>query len=370
MSTSRPFFLVRLQQNIMICCLIKLLKLSWYRCVYAKPNPEIAKHAVSMAKAFGDKKSIASSLWCLGITYNYLGEYHAAYDPLKEAYQLYNALLPSHKWYDLGKGFLRKKNGPRAFTRNSSKHDLHRLCCQCGIDMVEMARIFEDGDKVVFMARDVEKQAATVLDDYIHARSMMMLGLVLDKFGDRQEALCHLERAKQMKIANDTLVDVYYLIAIVHYHEKRLPEALDAAEEAWKLFGSDNNLVAQARNSFLLGTILFSANRDTEAWKYIEISLTNYLELGNRHESAFTLEYMGYGYLRRGDYLNAYGAYEAAAESYLGTVDEHLDGTRCKDNMAKIKDMQKNPDLNVGFDRPRDDINCPSLFYPGAAASV
>ena len=99
----------------------------------------------------------------------------------------------------------------------------------------------------------------------------------------------------------------------------------------------------------------------------MEISLTKNLELGNRRDSAATLEHMGYGYLRKGDYLNAYGAYEAAAESYLGTVDEELDGTTCKENLAKLK---KNPDLNVGFKRPRLDNNWPSLFYLGAAASV
>ena len=115
---------------------------------------------------------------------------------------------------------------------------------------------------------------------------------------------------------------------------------------------------------------LFSANRDTEAWKYMEISLSKNLELRNRRRSAATLEYMGYGYLRRGDYLNAYGAYEAAALNYIGTINEHPDGTACKDNMAKIKDMQRNPGLNVGFERPNFDNNWPSLFYPGAAASV
>ena len=94
------------------------------------------------------------------------------------------------------------------------------------------------------------------------------------------------------------------------------------------------------------------------------------LELGNRSESASTLEYMGYGYLRRGDYLKAHDAYMAAAENYLGTVDEEPDGTKCKENMAKIKDMQRNPDSNIGFERPGPDINWPSLFYPGAAVSV
>ena len=53
---------------------------SWYRCNNAKPNVEIAKHAVSMAKAFGNKKYIASSLHCLGSTYGFLGEHYAAFD--------------------------------------------------------------------------------------------------------------------------------------------------------------------------------------------------------------------------------------------------------------------------------------------------
>ena len=322
-----------------------LISFSWYRCNNAKPNLEVAKHAVSMAKSFGDKRYIASSLWCLGNTYHYLGEYYAGYDHVQEAYQLYNALLPG----DL---------------------ELQQLCCRCGIDMVDEARLtFEDGDKVVSLARDLEKQAATVSDDDIHATSLVILGRVLDKFGDRQEALRHLERAKQIGIAT-LIYDVYFWIASVHYHEKRIPEALDAAEEAWKLSEPHNDLVLQAQHSFVLGMILFSANRDTEAWKYMEISLSKNLELGNRLDSARTLDYMGYGYLRRGDYLNAYGAYEAAAESYLGTVDEEPYCTKCKVNMAKIKDMQKNLDLNVGFERPRRDINWPSLYYPGAAASV
>ena len=97
--------------------------------------------------------------------------------------------------------------------------------------------------------------------------------------------------------------------------------------------------------------------------------LTKNLELGNRRDSAFTLEYMDYGYFRRGDYINAYSAYKAAVDSYLGTVDEEPHCTRCKDNMAKIKDMLRDPDLNIGFERPREDINWPTLFYPGAILS-
>ena len=323
-----------------------LISFSWHRCDDVMPNLELAKHAVSMAKASGDKRYIASSLWCLGTTYGFLGEYYTAYDHLQEAYRIYNALP-------------------------SGDHEFQRICCRCGISMVGMARLtfFEDGDKVVSLARDVEKQAAIVSDDDIHAESLTMLGSVLDQYGDRQEALLHLERAKLMGIARGILSsNIYYLIALVHYHENRLPEALDAAKEAWKLAEPHNHLVEHALYSFLLGMILFGANRDTEAWKFMEISLTKYLELGNRLGSAIVLEYMGYGYLRRSDYLNAYGAYEAAAESFVGADREEPHGTRCKDNMAKIKDMQKNPDLIVGFERSRWDMNWPSLFYPSAVS--
>jgi hypothetical protein len=74
---------------------------------------------------------------------------------------------------------------------------------------------FEDGEKAVSLARDVEKQSATISDDLIHGRSLMMLGfkLVLDNSGHRQEALRHLERAK-LKVKGSTLIsDALYSIA-------------------------------------------------------------------------------------------------------------------------------------------------------------
>ena len=80
-----------------------LISFSWYRSDM-KPNLEVAKHAVSMAKVFGENTYIASSLWCLGETYSSLGEFYAGYDHLQEAYELYNTLLPSQKWYSLWKG--------------------------------------------------------------------------------------------------------------------------------------------------------------------------------------------------------------------------------------------------------------------------
>ena len=319
-----------------------LIAFSWYRCDTI-PNLEIVKHTASMAKASGIKKYIASSLWCLGMTYGFLGEFYSAYDHLEEAYQLFNTLLPG---------------GDR---------EIQLLCCRCGIDLADGARLtFEDHEKVVSLAREVEKQCAAISNDHIHCRSLIILGMVLDNSGYQQEALRHLERAKLKVKGSIALTDVFYSTALVHYHENRLSDAIDAMKEAWKCAESGNSLVDQAQVSLSFGMILFSANRDTEARKYIEISLMKNSLLGNRRDKATALEYMGYGYLRRGDYDNAYGAYEAAAEHYCGTVDEEPDGTTCKDNMEKIKEKQRDLELNVGFGRPRMDNDSPALFYPPA----
>ena len=88
--------------------------------------------------------------------------------------------------------------------------------------------------------------------------------------------------------------------------------------------------------------------------------------IGDRIAIARALEYMGYArYLRRGDYHNAYGAYEAAAEKYIDTVyaDTDHDGEWCKDSMARIKQKQENTDTVIGFHRHNLDIDC-TLFYP------
>jgi tetratricopeptide (TPR) repeat protein len=217
--------------------------------------------------------------------------------------------------------------------------------------------------------RDVESKCAALSDDHIHGRSLVILGAALVAAGQRQEALVHLNRARIMlqAVKNTAyLSEAYQVIARVYYRGRRLPEALDAIQEACKLAESINNLIFQREIFVDSGLIHFSANRDTEGWKYTEIALMKASEVGNRLHTARSLELMGYGYLRRGDYENAYGAYEAAAEKYRGTVDVHGEEI-CQDNMARIKRKQSNPDSEVGFYRQGMDVD-QSLFYPPSSS--
>ena len=319
-----------------------LIAFGWHRCD-TKPNLEIANNIVTAAKASGVQRFIASAVWCLGQTYARLGDHLTSYDHLQEAYQRFDTLP-------------------------LDEVELQRLSGQCAIDLVNVARIALPVDhKVVSLARDVEKKCAALSDDIIHGRSLVRLGAVLHQARRPQEALRYLDQARTMlKAAGNisNLATACQDISRVHYDEGRLPEALDPIEEAWKYAELTDSPSAQAYVSLDFGMVLFSANKDAEAWKQIEISLMKASYTGDRLSIARALHYMGYGYLRRGDYHNAYGAYEAAAERYLGTVDTY-DEQLCKDNMAKIKRKQGDLDSDtvVGFYRPSLDIDR-TLFYP------
>jgi tetratricopeptide (TPR) repeat protein len=323
-----------------------LIAFGWHRCD-TKPNLEIANHAVTAAKASGVLRYIASAVWCLGETYAQLGDYHSSYDHLREAYGLFNTIP-------------------------HGEVELQRLGGRCGIDLFDMARfILQDADEIVSLARDVERKCAALSDNILHGRSLVLLGVVLDEAQQPKEALRYLDQAQTMlKVTGNTpnLATAYQITSRVHYHQGRLPEALDAIKEAWNYAQLTENVSIQAFISLAFGTTLLSANRDTEALEYLELSLTKASYIGHRLIIASALEYMGYGYLRRGDYQNAYGAYDAAAEQYVGTVEAHVT-ERCKENMARIKRKEENVDMVIGFYRPASSPDSDILFYPLQASA-
>ena len=318
-----------------------LIAFGFHRCD-TKPTLEIANHVVTAAKATGVVRYIAWAVWCLGQTYAQLGDSYSSYNHLKEAYRLFNTLPLSDV-------------------------ESQRLGGQCGIDLMDIARLaLPDYSEVVSLARDVETKCAALSDNVIHGRCLMLLGAVLRRAQQPHGALRCLDQARTMlKAAENTynLANAHQIISWVHYDEGELPAAVDAAEEAWKLAELTDNPLIQAQISLDFGRILFSTDRDTKAWEHIEIALMKASSTGNRFVIARTLECMGYGYLRRGDYQNAYGAYEAAAKKYLGTA-INRGNKRCNDNMAKIKQKEENPDRVIGFHRPGLDLDSGTLYYP------
>lgn len=313
------------------------IALSWHYCD-TTPNPEFASRTVEAAKAFGVEKHIASAVWCLGRThYNLNFKHRLAYANLQEAYQLFNTLPPDDV--------------------------TQRLGGQCGIDFVNCARHVDKHSEIVSLARDVEARCATLSDNLVHARSLVFLGVVLDTAEQWSEALHSLGQAKTILkvLKNDAnLAYAYQITARVHYHQHQLQEALAAGEEARKYAELSDSPYIQAFIYQEYARILFSADRDQEAWARLEVSLMMAAQVGNRGGVAMALEYMGYGYLRRGDYGNAYEAYEAAAVEYCKSGEAWVE-ERCRDNMARIK-RKREEDAVIGFRRPHLSVEN-SLYY-------
>ena len=320
-----------------------LIAFNWYRCD-TKPNLEIADYTVMAAKASGVQRYTASALWCLGKTYYRLGTFDTSYDHMQEAYQLFNTLPPGDV-------------------------ESQRLGGLCGIDLVEVARFILKDDEVVSLARDVEKKCSSLSNDVVHASSLLNLGVALNEVQQWQEALYYMDRARTVfKAAGHTLnlALTYHAISWVHLNEHRFQDALDSIEEAWKYVQISTSRNSQMAIPMTFGRILFNTNQDTKAWEYIEISLTNASYIGDRYHAARALEYMGYGYLRRGDYQNARGAYEAAAEKYTGTISTRFRDT-LKENLDRIKWKLENPDAVISFYRPSGDTD-ETLFNPPVQA--
>ncbi|KDR71046.1 hypothetical protein GALMADRAFT_75381 [Galerina marginata CBS 339.88] len=316
-----------------------LIAFCWYRDD-TKPDPELAQYAVTAAKSYGVDRYIASAIWCLGDTYGSIGKYDLSYDLLQKAYQIFNSLPnPDLK--------------------------LQQLIGLCGVDLVNSAvKFLGDKDELILLAHMVEEKCAA-LSDNIHGQSLVSMGYALEQASHHQEALSYLEQGSALlQIVKDApnLADACLVISRVHYQQHRVSEALDAIGEAWRLAEMTDIPGLQANIAGEFCSILFSVNRDTEAWHYLEIFLMKAKHIGKLNQIAHALEYMGYGYLRQGAYQNAYCAYEAAGRQYISSSYPWVERI-CKDNMARIKQKQGDPDAIVGFYRPILD-NDRSLFYP------
>ena len=247
------------------------IALSWHYCD-SMPNRKFARYVVKVAEDFGVKKYIASALWCLGRTcYNMNNSDHLAYDSLQRAYQLFNA-LPRDKL-------------------------TQRFCGQCGNDFVNCARHVDNLGKAVSLARKVEARCATLSDNLIHAQSLISFGIVLDTAKQWSDALQCVNQAKTLLkgLKNDkNLAYAYLITARVHCHQHQLQDALVAVEEAWKYAELSDSQYIQAFISREHAMILMSAGRDQEARAREDVSMVMLREVVKQGEDFDLWENMWY----------------------------------------------------------------------------
>ena len=315
-----------------------MMAFCWYRCD-TKPSPDIAKRTLEVAESFGDQKYIGIAHWCLGRTYYFVHAKSLSYEHLQKAYEVFQA---------------------------STDPQYRRFCGSCGIDLVDTATfVLKDEAETIRLAREVEEKCATLGDDTIHGKSLLFVGVALEQAAQSSDALEYYVRAKNvLESAGSTLdlIEVYHMMGRLLLSKNRIADAVDALEEGWKLAAPTSIPYLHAMASSDLAKALVSSNRDADAMPYLEIALTTTKFLGNQWQVSIALEYMGYVYLRRGDYQNALNAYEAATNTYMQKTTDKDSGRRCEENAARIMRKLVNDEV-VGFFRPIWDPN-KSLFEP------
>ena len=143
---------------------------------------------------------------------------------------------------------------------------------------------------------------------------------------------------------------------------------LNAVQEAWEIARAFDPLGLHGMIHRLRGQVLLRMGKVPDGLSSFEKALGAYQYVGAAMVIADALACIGYVYLHTGAYSDAYGAYEAATESYASLGDNSPDGQRCnmesRTNMENIRRKQENPDMHIGFYRPRLDRDHDELFYP------
>ena len=305
-----------------------LLAFGFY-CLDTRPNLEIAYHCLEFAKSSNKDCYVAEATLALGRTHWRLGNFREAELHLPLAYQhLYNV--------------------------TSMNNHVQMLIVECCWDLVQTRRHLEwPATDLLAFGRQFRDRIGNVTEDaYLQANVLRVLGF------------CHMCLSEDLELAMDNLLqsatafqqvkdldcrsdlaDVLQLLAKLHHTSSRLPEALDAIEEATNAIpSSDNRMRGVIGRTH--GEILISLGQFDKALSKLEESLLLSQQVGHLFGTAWTLEHFGFIYASRGHYEDAIMAYEAAANTYSQTNTETSPMSkrgikRCQDNLIRIEEKKK-----------------------------
>jgi len=320
-----------------------LLAFSWYRRD-TKPLIAVAEHTLNVAKANGNKRYIAEASLCLGSSYAEVDNYVESKGLLEESSRL---LVGDPSGQQLG--------------------------FECALTRAHVGGFlydrYEEREAII---KDVLIQTKDS-DTYWHARALEALGWLYWYKGEYNNALGAFVPAADALLlpgCNRDVASALYGKARA-LDELYVPDeqVLEAAQEVWETVKHLDPSPIYGDILLLSGTVLLRMGRMVDASHSFERCLSAQQHVGAILGTADALSWFGHMYLHTGAYLDAYSAFEAAVEKYADLGDESPDRQmfepKCRKNMENIKLKQENPDLSIGFYRPRCDRDWRrGPFYP------
>ena len=325
-----------------------LLAFSWYR-LDTKPLITAAEHTLKVAKASGNDRYIAEALLCLGGSYAQVSKYIEAKGVLEESPQI---LAADH---------------------SSQSQQLDFECALIRIYVGSHLR--SDWRERKAMVDDVLSRTKES-NVYWHARALKAVGWLFCESGNMEQALeAFVESADMMKglgCNRDRASTLYGKAESLNYLYVPDEVVYETLQEAWEIARHLEPLGDHSAIYILLGHVFIRMGRPVDAMNAFEKSLGVSQYIGGGLGIADALESIGYVYLHTVAYWDAYSAFETAVEAYAGLGEKSPDGkvfgSRCRENMARIKLKQENPNQRIGFYRPRCTREWRDLFYPAATS--
>jgi len=324
-----------------------LLAFTWYRC-NTKPLIAVAEHALKLARLNGSNRYIAEALLCLGYTYERLDRDHEAEHLLEESSELFRSLVDDHSAQKLG--------------------------FECDVLRARVYRFVNGRSNDVLAVIEDVLTRTEVLDQYWYARALRELGGL--RFSYKSSEGYELARETFEKATAiflglacrlDAAESLYRKAEVLDHMQCSDEMLLEAVQEAWEIASTFDPSHLHGNIRCLSGQILIRMGKLPDALTSFEKALGAYQHVGGAGIIADALGCIGYVYLHTGAYSDAYGAYEAAAESYASLGEDSPNGQRCKEeriNMKNVRLKQENPSKKIGFYRPRTDRHVQELFFP------
>jgi len=263
-------------------------------CNYNRPSIEVAEHGVTLARSFGDQKSVAEALYGLGVTCVYLGRYAVSERYFAESHCIF---------------------------KQSAHPYLPRCTAQSGLQLAQSRLLLDQPRRsIVEFLQNLQATLGDALGDLHRGHILLQLGRCLRDDNRIYEALDTLREAKKIFIRTDEMGEVAHSLrymSTTYRLSSQFQLALKSSVEACAAAKRSRlDVFSCSQIQLEYGLCLVHLNHDTEALPVFQKCLSGFKSVGNLLGAAYCLVAIGNIYMRQANYCDASAAFQAAIPKY------------------------------------------------------
>jgi len=289
-------------------------------CNYNQPSIEVAEHAVTLARPFGDQKLVAEALYGLGNTYGCLGRYDVSERYLSESHCIFKqSAHPYLPWWT----------------------------AESGLQLAQSRLLLDQPrQSIVEFLQNLQVTLGDALGDLHRGRILQLLGQCLRDDNCIYEALDSFREAKEIFIRMDEMAEVAHSLrymSTAYRLSSQFQLALKSSVEACTVAERSRlDIFSHRQIHFECGLCLVRLNYDTEALPVFQKCLSCFESMGRLLDAAYCLEAIGNIYMRPANYCDASTAFQGGISKYSELGWDSEDGVEyCRRQLERIKESKE-----------------------------